>query len=95
MCDGIFGFIFGHNYEACADTVSTPPERFALTGMPTDKLESVIKLMTHKKGTYVRHVCRRCGKSVNRVHDEAAEIKALREIVDPAILAIYDSARNK
>lgn len=64
-CEGLFGRLFGHKFQPQYETTPPPDDLFA--GM-TRVASGVVETMTtaYTKKTYVRDVCKRCGKSIER-----------------------------
>jgi hypothetical protein len=61
-CQGLFGRLFGHNYQARFSTGSTPyPEVERAT---TQAVVAVMEVA--KPRTYERDVCTRCGHTVEK-----------------------------
>lgn len=56
-CKGIFGRLFGHNYQPVFDT--TPPERLGSFEGTAEGIRGMIDAMSTKK--HVHTICTRCG----------------------------------
>lgn len=66
-CQGIFGYIFGHNYKPCYDETETPaPDKINLPYYcwPSD-IPKIVEGLKAKSWVYRGHVCTRCGDKIN------------------------------
>jgi hypothetical protein len=70
-CTGLFGRLFGHNYEAVIVEQKIPMgysiDKLRLSSrFETDNLCRIVEVNTKYTREYHGHVCSRCGDVVNR-----------------------------
>jgi hypothetical protein len=74
-CKGLFGRLFGHNYQPAEDTERIPPQssvsRVNLNNyVVVQHYRQIIESSTKVIRTYRGHVCTRCGDVVNRKEND-------------------------
>ena len=70
-CSGIFGKIFGHKYLAAYDikeSCANPPIDIKIKNSD-ERLQDVLQKYRDVERTYKGHVCKRCGRKLDKAQD--------------------------
>ena len=72
-CKGFFGWAFGHKFMNVHDEHTMPKENdnifehLNVNILFSDDVKEIVKCRRERKKTYVKSICERCGKIIERI----------------------------